>query len=106
MKAAQINSYGGKESIKTTDTATKPAIEAGQVLVEVQAAGLNPFDWKVREGYLKDYIPLKFPVTLGGDVAGTVAELGQGVSGFEVGQAVYGLANAAGGQGSYAEFTS
>jgi NADPH:quinone reductase-like Zn-dependent oxidoreductase len=106
MKAAQIKEYGGADVLQTVHDASKPAAGAGEVLVEVYAASANPFDWKVREGYMKEFIPLKLPATLGGDVAGTVAEVGEGVSGFEVGQAVYGMANAAGGQGSFAEFTS
>lgn len=106
MKAAQINAYGGPEVLVLFSDAPKPQPGDGQVLVEVHAAGVNPFDWKLREGYMKDAIPLKFPATLGGDVAGIVAELGNGVSGFEIGQPVYGQANAAGSQGSYAEFTT
>jgi NADPH:quinone reductase-like Zn-dependent oxidoreductase len=105
MKAAQLNSYGGKDALKTVDTANKPIPGANQILVEVFAASLNPFDWKVREGYMKDYIPLKFPATLGGDVSGIVSEIGNGVSGFNVGDEVYGQANATGGIGSYAEYT-
>jgi alcohol dehydrogenase len=105
MKAAQINDYGGKDALVVTDNAPKPQAADGQILVEVHAASVNPFDWKVCEGYMKDYIPLKLPATLGGDVAGTVAEIGKDVIGFEVGQAVYGMANAAGSQGSFAEFT-
>lgn len=105
MRAAQINGYGGKEVLQIATDAPKPKPAAGQVLVEVHAAGVNPFDWKVREGYMKDMIPLQFPATLGGDVSGTVAELGEGVTGFTVGQPVYGQANAVSGQGSYAEFT-
>jgi NADPH:quinone reductase-like Zn-dependent oxidoreductase len=91
--------------MKTVDDAPKPKAGAGQVLVEVHAAAANPFDWKVREGYMKEFIPLKVPAILGGDVAGTVAEIDGDVTGFIVGQAVYGMANAAGGQGSFAEFT-
>jgi alcohol dehydrogenase len=105
MKAAQINGYGGQDVMKTLDNAPKPTAGVGQVLVEVRAAGVNPFDVKVREGYMKEFIPLEFPTILGGDVAGTVAEIGGDVTGFIVGQAVYGMANAAGGQGSFAEFT-
>jgi alcohol dehydrogenase len=105
MKAAQINSYGGKEVLKVANDAPKPKAQAGQVLVEVYAAGVNPFDWKVREGYMKDFVPLDFPATLGGDFAGVVAEIGEGVSGLKVGDEVYGQANALSGQGSYAEFT-
>src|SRR5688572_30647003 len=105
MRAAQINEYGGKEVLQLTANAPKPHPAKGQVLVQVHAAGVNPFDWKVREGYMKDMVPLKFPATLGGDVAGVVAELGEGVHGFTVGQAVYGQANALSGEGSYAEYT-
>jgi alcohol dehydrogenase len=105
MKAAQINSYGEPEVLKITDEVPKPTAQAGQILVEVRAAGVNPFDWKVRAGFMKDFITLNFPATLGGDFSGVVAEIGEGVTGFNVGDEVYGQANAVGGQGSYAEFT-
>lgn len=105
MKAAQINEYGGKEVLRTVEDAPKPVPNPGQVLVEVHAAAVNPFDYKVREGYMKEMIPLSFPATLGGDLAGVVAELGEGVETVNVGDEVFGQANAAGGQGSYAEFT-
>lgn len=105
MKAAQISDYGYKHKLLINTNATKPNLTSGEVLVEVYAAGVNPFDWKVREGYMKDFIPLEFPATLGGDVSGIVAEVGADAAGFEVGQEVYGMANSAGGQGSFAEFT-
>lgn len=105
MKAAQINSYGDKDVLQLNTDAPKPHPSAGEVLVEVYSAGVNPFDWKVRAGYMKDMIPLTFPATLGGDVSGVVSEIGDGVSGFSVGQAVFGQANAVSGVGSYAEFT-
>lgn len=104
MKAAQITEYGGKDTLKTVNDAPKPSITADQVLVEVHAAAVNPFDWKVREGYLKEMVPLNFPATLGGDVAGVIAEIGEDVSGFAIGDEVYGQANALSGNGSYAEF--
>jgi NADPH:quinone reductase-like Zn-dependent oxidoreductase len=50
MRAAQINSYGAKDVIKTANDAPKPQAQEGQVLIEVHAAGVNPFDWKLREG--------------------------------------------------------
>src|SRR4051812_35059907 len=105
MKAAQISEYGGQSVLQVVNDAQQPTPGEGEVLVEVHAASANPFDWKVREGMMKEFIPLEFPATLGGDVAGTVVEIGAKVSGFEVGQAVYGQANAVGGHGSYAEFT-
>jgi NADPH:quinone reductase-like Zn-dependent oxidoreductase len=104
MKAAQLNSYGDADSIQINNNAPKPAIRPGQVLVQAYAASVNPFDWKVREGTHKEYIKLELPAILGGDVAGTVTEIGAGVSGLEVGQPVYGMANSAGGQGAFAEF--
>lgn len=106
MKAAQIDSYGGKSVVHTTEDAPKPAVGAGQVLVEVHAAGVNPFDRKVREGLARSMAELSFPATLGGDFAGIVAEVGEGVANVQAGDEVYGQANALGGQGSYAEFTT
>jgi NADPH:quinone reductase-like Zn-dependent oxidoreductase len=104
MRAAQINDYGDKNVLAYTEDATKPTLAAGQVLVEAYAAGVNPFDYKVRSGQARMMAELHFPATLGGDVAGVVTEVGEGVTGFEVGQEVYGQANALSGQGSFAEF--
>ncbi len=103
MKAAQITSYGGPEVMSVTEI-DKPALTEGQVLVEVCAAAVNPFDVKVRDGVMRHMKDLDFPATLGGDVAGTVSEVGSGVTGFEVGEAVYGQANALSGHGSFAEY--
>jgi len=103
MRAAQISDFGNKEVMKVVDDAAKPAAGDGEVLVEVRAASVNPFDWKVMSGQTGAQIP--FPATLGGDVAGVVAEVGPSVEGFEPGQEVYGEANAMGGHGSFAEFT-
>ncbi|CAG1001388.1 MAG: NADP-dependent oxidoreductase [Candidatus Methanoperedens sp.] len=101
MKAAQINKYGGSEVVEINKNSPKPAAPRGQLLVEVYAAGVNPIDWKIREGY----IPLKFPATLGGDFSGFVADIGEGVSGFKKGLEVYGYASVlGGGSGSFAEF--
>ncbi len=105
MRAAQINEYGGPDVLKYVADAPKPTAAAGQILVEVRAAGVNPFDWKVREGYMKDSAPLTLPAILGGDFAGVVAEVGEGVANLKAGDEVYGQANALSGQGSYAEYT-
>jgi alcohol dehydrogenase len=102
MKAAQIIAYG--QNVKTVE-ATKPTLENDRVLVEVRAASINPFDVKLTEGFYKDFIPLNLPATPGSDVSGIVSEVGGDVTGFEIGQEVYGMANASGGQGSIAEFT-
>jgi NADPH:quinone reductase-like Zn-dependent oxidoreductase len=105
MRAAQINEYGDKDVLRFTADAPKPHSKAGEVLIEVHAAGVNPFDVKVRQGYTQQMAALQFPATLGGDFAGVVAEIGDDVDGLAVGDEVYGQANALSGQGSYAEFT-
>jgi NADPH:quinone reductase-like Zn-dependent oxidoreductase len=101
MKAAQIDEYG-KDALHVAE-APKPSIRPSQALVEVAAAGVNPFDVKVRDGLVRDMAELRFPATLGGDVAGTVIAIGEEVKNFKPGQAVYGQANALGGQGAFAE---
>lgn len=104
MKAAQVTKYGGKEAVQVTDQAQKPVPVAGEVLVEIQAAGINPFDWKVREGLARQMAELRFPATIGGDLSGTVVELGANVTDFTIGEVVYGQAGALSGQGSFAEY--
>ncbi len=106
MKAAQINEYGDASSVTINQVAT-PTAGDGQVLVEVHASSLNPFDTAVRAGYMKEMIPLQLPVTLGGDIAGVVTEVGSGVTQFVVGDKVYGQANVvAGNSGAFAEFAT
>lgn len=106
MKAAQIDEYGDVSVLQVRDVDT-PSLKPGQVLVEVHAAGLNPFDTTVRSGKTKDSIPLSLPVTLGGDIAGVVTELGEGVSSLAIGDKVYGQANVvAGNSGAFAEYAA
>lgn len=104
MKAAQLTQYGGPEVVTIANDAPKPKISADQVLVEVYAAGVNPFDWKVREGMVRQMAELTFPAILGGDLAGVVAEVGQNVTHLKPGDAVYGQAGALSSHGSFAEF--
>ncbi len=105
VKASRITGYGGSEVTVLGDV-PKPEAVGGQVVVQVHAAGVNPFDAKLRAGNFKDSISLELPATLGGDVAGVVTEVGPGVSGIAVGDEVYGSTNATGGAGSFAEFTA
>ncbi len=106
MKAVQFNEYGDASVLSVVEI-KKPAVSEGQVLVEVTAASLNPFDSKLRDGVMKDGITLNLPITLGGDIAGIVSEIGDGVDGFAVGDKVYGQANAvAGNSGALAEFAT
>lgn len=105
MRAAQITGYGGTDVLAFTDIAEQPTPNSKQVLVEVYAAGVNPFDWKVREGLMRSMAEPALPATLGGDCAGVVTAVGDEVTDFEIGQAVYGQAGALSGKGSYAEYT-
>ena len=105
MKAVQINSYGGVEVLEVNENVPKPSLKQGQILVENYAASINPIDWKIRAGYLQKMAPVPFPATIGGDFAGKVSEVGEGVSEFTVGDEVYGQAIILnGGSGSMAEF--
>ena len=106
MKAAQIKEYGDASVIHLNEIEA-PIAGEGQVLVEVHASSINPFDTIVREGYVKDMMPLTLPATLGGDIAGTVTQIGEGVTGLAIGDKVYGQANAvAGNTGAFAEYAS
>jgi len=107
MKAAQYNKYGGPEVIEINQNAPNPSAGSGQVLIEVYAASLNPFDYKLRLGYMKEMIPLKFPFIIGGDFSGVVTNLGENVSSFKIGDEVYGQALVLnGGSGACAEFAA
>ena len=105
MRAAQISEYGGAEVLQYNDQVMQPESGKGQVLVEVHAAAVNPFDYKVRDGLMQSMASLTFPATLGGDCAGVISALGEGVEGLAVGQEVFGQAGALSGKGSYAEYT-
>jgi NADPH:quinone reductase-like Zn-dependent oxidoreductase len=91
MKAAYYETFGGIENIKIDDLEIPDAKE-GEVLIKVKAAGVNPVDAAVREGYLKDFIPSVFPVIPGWDVAGVVEERGFSARRFNIGDEVYAYA--------------
>ena len=104
MKSAQISEYGDSSIIKINEV-EKPSAGESQVLVEVHSASLNPFDSAVRAGYMKEMLPLQFPATLGGDIAGVVVELGDGVDSLALDDKVYGQASVvAGNSGAFAEY--
>ncbi|MBS4172992.1 NADP-dependent oxidoreductase [Bacillus sp. FJAT-49736] len=88
MKAIVIEEYGDREQLKEMDV-PKPKINDKQVLVEMKATSINPIDWKVREGYLKQMMPFEFPIVLGWDAAGVIKEVGNDVKGFQVGDAIF-----------------
>jgi NADPH:quinone reductase-like Zn-dependent oxidoreductase len=89
MKAVVIDAYGNNDVVRYTDI-DRPIPRAGEVLIKVHAAGVNPVDWKIRGG-LGQRLGMSLPIHLGGEVAGTIEELGDGVRGFKVGDAVYGI---------------
>jgi len=102
MKAVRIHSYGGPEVLQY-EAAPRPKPGKGEVLIRVHAAGVNPIDWKVRAGYMKDFIPHSFPLILGWDASGVIGEVGPSVSRFKKGDEVYSLPDHTR-NGAYAEY--
>lgn len=87
MKAIVIEKFGGAEQLKEKEM-PKPACGVNQVLIRIQATSVNPVDFKVRQGHMKEAAD-SFPLILGGDVAGTVTEAGSNVTRFRAGDRVF-----------------
>jgi NADPH:quinone reductase-like Zn-dependent oxidoreductase len=98
MKAVLLHGYGDVSRLSYED-APMPVPAVGEVLVKTIAVSINPIDWKLRRGDLKEMMPLEFPAILGRDLSGEVVALGEGASGLKVGERVFGLVNR-----SYAEY--
>jgi len=98
MKAVRIHEYGGPEVLRFED-APMPEPKADRILVQVHAAGINPVDWKIREGLLGND-PL--PQVMGSDFSGVIEACGPAVKQFHVGDSVFGTV--ADESGSYAEY--
>jgi NADPH:quinone reductase-like Zn-dependent oxidoreductase len=92
MKAVVVHKYGGPEVLKFEDY-PNPVPGAGEVLVRVAAASVNPLDYKRRAGLTDDYYPIHFPGLIGVDMAGTVVKIGPEVEGFSVGDQVFSMAD-------------
>lgn len=106
MKAVRVHNYGGPEVLHFED-APRPTPDRGELLVKVHAASVNPIDWKIRAGYMKEYIPLPLPYIPGFDVSGVVESVGAGVTKFKKGDEVYSRPDvAAHGHGGYAEYVT
>jgi NADPH:quinone reductase-like Zn-dependent oxidoreductase len=101
MKAVLVRNWGGSDAAVIEDVES-PQPAAGEILIRVKATSVNPLDWKIREGFLQDYLAL--PITLGSDVAGDIEALGEGVEGWEVGTPIYGMKGLRG--GAYAHYTT
>ncbi|MED7950977.1 NADP-dependent oxidoreductase [Streptomyces sp. BE303] len=106
MKAIAIRRYGGPEAVEYTDL-PDPKVGPDSVLVQVRAAGVNPVDWKVRDGRLDGLLDAHFPLVMGWDAAGVVRAVGGGVTEFAPGDEVYGYVRKdAVEHGTYAELVA
>ncbi|GAB4291922.1 MAG: NADP-dependent oxidoreductase [Myxococcota bacterium] len=103
MKAVYIRGYGGAEVLEYGEIPL-PKMKPHQILIEVHASSVNPIDWKIRGGKFR-YLPIiRFPLVLGFDVAGVVAEVGAVAGKFKVGDEVIAMLPPFG--GAYAEFVA
>lgn len=103
MKAIVIENYGGKEQLKEKEL-DLPVPGDNQVLVKLYATSINPIDWKLREGYLKEMMPFDFPIVLGWDAAGIIEQTGKNVKDFKKGDEVFARPETTN-RGTYAEYT-
>lgn len=102
QRAVLIRTYGGADAAEVAEI-EKPTPGQGQVLVRVQAAGVNGIDWKVREGHVRNAFPLPLPIILGAEMAGIVEAVGSDAPRFRVGDRVM---SAMGLLGAFAEFVA
>lgn len=106
MKAMVIHRFGGADELRA-DTVATPEPAPDEVLIAVAATGVNPVDWKIREGMLEAMFPHRFPLIPGWDAAGRVASVGPGVQGFTVGDRVFAYCRKPVVQwGTYAEYVA
>jgi NADPH:quinone reductase-like Zn-dependent oxidoreductase len=88
MRAIGINKFGGREVLEILDLPI-PTPGPGEILLHIVAAGVNPVDWKIREGLFKGRMPHQFPIILGWDAAGVVEKVGTGIASFKKGDEVF-----------------
>ncbi|MEU1919428.1 NADP-dependent oxidoreductase [Streptomyces albogriseolus] len=98
MKKVSYAEFGGPDVLRLID-AEKPHAGPGEIRIAVRAAGVNPVDWRIREGQMRPVLPASLPAGVGLDAAGVVDEVGEGVTGVAVGDRVFGE-----GADTYAEF--
>jgi NADPH:quinone reductase len=105
MRAVVVTEYGGRAEEVEIPT---PEAQAGQLLIKVQAAGMNPVEKAIAAGAWQAFMPATFPMILGFDVAGIIEAMGPGANGFAAGEAVMGqlLAPPVGAFGTYAEYVA
>jgi NADPH:quinone reductase-like Zn-dependent oxidoreductase len=102
MKAVRFHTFGGPE-VLTYEDVPRPKLETGDVLVRIHAAGVNPVDWKVREGHLKEMLHYTLPLIPGWDFSGVIVATGPGVAGLKAGDEVFSRPDIAR-NGAYAEY--
>jgi NADPH:quinone reductase-like Zn-dependent oxidoreductase len=98
MKKVSFAEFGGPEVLRLID-AEEPHAGPGRIRIAVRAAGVNPVDWRLRQGQVLGAHPVELPAGVGQDAAGVVDEIGEGVDGVAVGDRVFGEGTA-----TYAEF--
>lgn len=98
MKAVRVHEYGGPNVLKL-DEVERPEPSAGEVLVKIRYATVIPLDWKIRNGWVQNVFPKTLPYIPGFYASGTIESTGPGVTGFAVGDRVFGMI-----EGSYAEY--
>ena len=101
MKAVVLHEYGSPEHLKFEDNVAEPQVSGDTVLIAAVAASVNPIDWKLRSGMMRNIFPLSFPAILGRDVSGIVRAVGANVKHFKPGERVLALSNA-----TYAELVA
>src|SRR6185437_14730877 len=87
MKAVRYHSYGDSD-VLVYEEADRPAAGPGQVVIQVAGAAFNPVDVAIRAGFMQQVFPVAFPAVPNFDVSGIVAEVGEGVSGWNTGDAI------------------
>jgi len=100
MKAIRIHQYGDAGTLQLEEI-PRLSITDDQILIRIRDAGVNPIDWKIRQGYMKQVMAATFPMTIGQDFAGEVVGVGKAVTQFAAGDRVFGFA-----QGTYAEYAA
>ena len=98
MKAIVVREYGNNDVVHIEDV-DRPEPAAGEILVKVHAAGVNPIDWKIRNG-AGQRMGMTLPIRMGGELVGTIEQLGTGVTDFACGEAVFGMVHT----GAFAEY--
>jgi NADPH:quinone reductase-like Zn-dependent oxidoreductase len=98
MKAVLIREYGSNDVVQFVDV-DRPEPQAGEILVKVRAAGVNPIDWRIRNG-AGQRLGMSLPIHMGSELAGTIEKLGAGIDNFELGEAIFGMVHT----GAFAEY--